>query len=879
MDTTLVDSEAVDLLSRITGYKLSQRELTPPVIFLAALVTVLLGVIFADSQVTNEEKQRLQATLNKFIPPTGNVRQLTQLMIKGVRENLDYTKPSHLMRLIAPLSKSERLLLICFGYEMSAADAEMDTCERRYLEIIGDRLNINPRHLAVLEAVFSRQGTVDTAALDEVQSLLDPSRFQELDTVFVNAASNILAAFPAKPEPQGIQQQPVTSKVASEVPPTPLAQPENSTPQQHRTTSYPELEKFQKDKKQLDNLCYQVFQITQECNNRTLLPVTLTEEIGKVSQKLQSQRFRLSVIGEFSQGKSTLLNALLGEEIQPVRAIPCSGTVTVLRYGTQKRVVCRYKDGREEEIPLDQYKVKAAIPKEAARDDRRDELEKSDIDEIIFEHPDLDLCRSGVEIIDSPGLNEHPKRTDITQKLLQDTDAAIFLTNAMRLLTEKEQELIQYVRLQLNCAKENEPAENLFVLVNFMDLLDEEEDRQDVIQRLESFVKEKNMLSKTENRIHYISAKAALKAVVKGEENDYLKAFQSFTQSIEKFLTVERGSLEIKQAVTKINALIQECFDGLHQAEEVLDGKINLSEAEKQKIVEQIGEASGCDVRILHSAKRLIKDSIQQAAESYNKWAEGLGDRIAEKSAEWNSKCSPIWDKEKLIQDYAEQFTRSLSTEIDDWWNTQVRDIILKQNLGSLDSKIRQEVEAIRANFQILDRQISTNLNEQFSFVTVGKGADVLGLASAINPDESENGGGSGFMGGLGAGGLTVGALFLFTGLGLVPLLLFGGPSEEELHLQVKEKVYNLGFEKFDESVEETFNKVSENIALIFDNRVESASEVIKLAISLYENLLEQQEKVHKETLEQREAEKAWIAQKRNELEQVQRNIEAILHS
>ncbi|HEY9707642.1 MAG TPA: TerB family tellurite resistance protein, partial [Oculatellaceae cyanobacterium] len=257
MDTTRVSSEAVELLSRLTGQKLSQKELTPPVIFLTALVTVLLGVIFADSQVTSEEKQRLQATLNKFIPPTGNVRQLTQLMVKRVRENLDYTKPSLLVKLIAPLSISERLLLISFGYEMSAADGEMDAREKRYLEIITDRLNINPRHLAVLEAVFSRQGTVDTAALDEVQSLLDPSRFHELDTVFINAASNIVATFPSKPaETQTIQQQPVTSKVVSDVPPTPPAQPENSTAQQQRTTSYPELEKFQRDKKQLDNLCH-----------------------------------------------------------------------------------------------------------------------------------------------------------------------------------------------------------------------------------------------------------------------------------------------------------------------------------------------------------------------------------------------------------------------------------------------------------------------------------------------------------------------------------------------------------------------------------------------------------------------------------------------
>jgi len=877
MDTSLIGTDAVDLLSRITGQKLSQRELTPPVIFLSALVTVLLGVIFADSQVTSEEKQRLQATLNKFIPPSGNVRQLTQLMIKGVRENLDYTKPSQVLRLIAPLSKSERLLLICFGYEMSAADGEMDAREKRYLEIISDRLDINSKHLAILEAVFSGQGTVNPAALEEVQSLLDPSRFHELDTVFVNAASNILAAFPAQPESQAIPQQPITSKVASDVPPTPPAQPETSVPQQPQTTSYPELEKFQKYKKQLDNLCYQLFQIIQECNNRDLLPETLTEEIGNVSQKLQSQRFRLPVIGEFSQGKSTLLNALLREEIQPVRAIPCSGTVTVLRYGTQKRVVCRYKDGREEEIPLDQYKVKAAIPKEAARDHRSNELENSDIDEIIFEHPDLDLCRSGVEIIDSPGLNEHPERTAITQKLLKDTDAAIFLTNAMRLLSEKEQELIQDVRFQLNGVSKNEPAENLFVLVNFMDLLDEEEDRQDVIQRLEGFVKEKNLLSTTENRIHYISAKAALKAIVKGDENEHLKAFQDFTESIDKFLTLERGSQEIKQAVTKINGLIQSSLEGLHQAEEVLNGKLTLSETGKQTLLEQIGEASGRDVKLRNLAKKLKKEAIQEAVESWGQWKQGLAERITEQSKQWSSEHSHIWSRDKLIRDYTDQFGQELEREINNWGTSQLRDTLLTQKLVVLDRGIRQELEALQQSLKILDDQINTNFSQQLDFTI-----------SEIN---SNLDGATGIFGGVGFGGLGAAALFALTPITLIPAIITGVVAVivssaglwladvDGIHDKIKQKVCELGFQKFDESRSQIADQLYKIISSVFNSRIEAADTAIKQVISSYENLLEQQEKAHKETLEQREAEKAWIAQKRQELEQVQKNIEAILPS
>ena len=58
---------------------------------------------------------------------------------------------------------------------------------------------------------------------------------------------------------------------------------------------------------------------------------------------------------------------------------------------------------------------------------------------------------------------------------------------------------------------------------------------------------------------------------------------------------------------------------------------------------------------------------------------------------------------------------------------------------------------------------------------------------------------------------------------------------------------------------------------------LESPSQVIAQAIALYENLLEQQEKAHNETLEQREAEKMWIYEKRQELEQVQNGLEVIL--
>lgn len=191
---------------------------------------------------------------------------------------------------------------------------------------------------------------------------------------------------------------------------------------------------------------------------------------------------------------------------------------------------------------------------------------------------------------------------------------------------------------------------------------------------------------------------------------------------------------------------------------------------------------------------------------------------------------------------------------------------------------------------QALDRQVGTNLKGQFSSSTSGQAIDLFNIAPDINFNQSQEGEDNGFLGGLGAGGLTAGALFAFTGLGFLPLLLaggvaaaigswlFGGLSEEEVDFQIKQQVFDLGFEKFDELEEEIFDNICEqNIISLFDIRVQFATESIDRTISLYENLLEQQEKAHKESLKERQEEIAWISQKQNELEQLQKNLKTII--
>lgn len=846
---SLVSNEVLDLLSRITGQKLNQRDVTPPVIFLASLVTVLLGVIFVDGTVAQEEKQRLLETLYKFSIPKSDVRRLTHLMIKGIKENQLYRKSDAWLKLIAPLTKSQQLLLIGFGYEMSAADGEIDSREKKYLEILGKRLNLNSQHLKILETVFTHQETQDLAALEEIHFLLDPVRFQELDTVFVKAARDMLATLPALPKKKLTQQQ--------------------------FAISYDELKKFQEHRQKLNDCCEQIFRIIQDCQEHGFLPHTFIDEGKEVWEKSQSQRFRIAVVGEFSQGKSTLLNALLGEEIQPAREIPCSGTVTVLKYGKQKRVVCLYKDGREEEISFDKYQEKASISEDAAIDCLSDELAKSQVEEIIFEHPDLELCRSGVEIVDSPGLNEHPERTAITQKLLKDTDAAIFLTNASRPLTQGERDLLHEVKLHLNGGKDDSPANNLFVTCNFMDLIRTTKGREQIKQRITKFVQGDNPIIAGENRIHFISAQAALDAMLKGNEDNYLEDFLRLTSSIEKFLIFERGTLAIQRSIKNINDLIQKSCDGLIQAQDTLEGKIKFSEAEKQKIFEQIGEASGRDGKIRILAAALAEQVFEEAIQSFEEWYENLGDRIFDKSSNWYSEHSPVWSQDKLIRDYTNCFIKDLSCEIDEWGNEQLKNIILRERLEVLDANIEYELDAIQATFKNLDANINTSFSKTLKISIDGIDDDFMG--------------GGGIGGGMGIGSAVAFGLLAFTGVGFIGIIIasvaamiassfgLGMLDIDGLHDQIKIKIIEEGLKKFDESLEKFGEKLGEIIDTVFDSKIESASQVIAQAISLYENLLEQQEKAHQETLEEREADKAWISQKHQELEQAHKDIQSII--
>ncbi|MBE9185734.1 TerB family tellurite resistance protein [Microcoleus sp. LEGE 07076] len=192
MDTTTISTEVVELLSRISRQKLREQDITPLVVFLTALISILRGVMIIDRTIAQAEEERLQKTLKAFSTGDPHRIELIQRLVKGVSKQQVYFNPTELLTLTAFLSESEKLLLIGSGYEMSAVDGYIDLREQMYLQSIANRLGLDSRHIVVIDTLFTKQGTLDSQAFAEVQALLAPSEFSSNDPVFAKAAKHLL---------------------------------------------------------------------------------------------------------------------------------------------------------------------------------------------------------------------------------------------------------------------------------------------------------------------------------------------------------------------------------------------------------------------------------------------------------------------------------------------------------------------------------------------------------------------------------------------------------------------------------------------------------------------------------------------------------------
>ena len=166
------------------------------------------------------------------------------------------------------------------------------------------------------------------------------------------------------------------------------------------------------------------------------------------AQRLRTGRFVLAVVGEFSSGKSFLLNALLGKIAREERAgvaritgllatdiNPSTATITELSYAAEETATAYYPSGRSERVPLDRLSRFVAVADEAKLHDATGDA--SDAPTLVRVGVDSPFLRNGFIVADTPGLASiNPAHRRATLSYLPGADAVLYLIDTQQPFTD-----------------------------------------------------------------------------------------------------------------------------------------------------------------------------------------------------------------------------------------------------------------------------------------------------------------------------------------------------------------------------------------------------------------------------------------------------------
>ena len=287
----------------------------------------------------------------------------------------------------------------------------------------------------------------------------------------------------------------------------------------------------------------------QEIINKLQTAKSELQQQGRFSQYAEgldaiithtSEPLMLMVMGSFSTGKSSFINALVGEEIAAVEAKPTTAVVTKLCYGAQDKLLLHFRDGS----------VKTATPKEfshmtAVNDEAQLNAIHEKLDYVERQMP-IDILKQ-ISIIDSPGLNDvAEKHSEATERFVNKADTLLWMFSTVQLGTREEMAAMDKLT----------PRLKPIAIVNKMDLIDEEEDDPQEI-----LANAKKMLQDRVQAVVGISAKYELEGK---KENNALK------RELGNFAELEKAVADLvlpHREKFKLNTLLDELgsyFDAIN---------------------------------------------------------------------------------------------------------------------------------------------------------------------------------------------------------------------------------------------------------------------------------------------------------------------------
>jgi GTPase SAR1 family protein len=486
--------------------------------------------------------------------------------------------------------------------------------------------------------------------------------------------------------------------------------------------------------------------------NRSRLPIkeekALNQLVEKIGVRVRDSNCYLAVIGEFSSGKSTLINAFLKDGLLPTSALVTTATATRLRHGdslelkaffrnpyilpikppVQSPIVSKQKNWLQKlwfgfcrilkrflgfssptttiryEPKFQKKEVVTTQDLEFAGIEIRSFIEKLASDEDVAQHLDYieiehpsNFLQDGVVIIDLPGINAPNERHfQLTRSVVEhEADAAIIIIPAIQPLT---QSLLQFIKENVT-----EYIDRCVFIITKLDQIREKERDlvvKSVATRLQKEFKVKN------NSIYGCSPQLALDyhtgEVMPGENYDFWsEQFQAMETALIKRLRIER-----EKAIAGSIARIFEQL--LHQ----LDTNLNSLWDEYQL------KKSALEAELMTDFQAFIK----QQSQIYQNQIANTIMRTKQRVPDWvGSQTMYIYDKVKNAILYASS------------WD-ELKDILENRLVGLLNNGKDEIANRIKEQCNPIQEE-AHRIGEEFdhSFEQAYRRLNILGGTVSVN--------------------------------------------------------------------------------------------------------------------------------------------------
>ncbi len=214
------------------------------------------------------------------------------------------------------------------------------------------------------------------------------------------------------------------------------------------------------------------------------------DDARELARRIAAGRFFVAAVGQFKRGKSTLINALIGQPLLPVGVVPVTSAITIIAHGDHPTACVRFAGGAFGAISLPDlalYVTEEANPENACG---------VRVVEVSIPAPVLER---GLCLVDTPGIGSvFGGNSAATREFVPHIDAALVVLGADPPVSGDELTLIDEV------ARE---TADLVVVLNKADRLPSA-DREQAAEFTRRVLETR--LGRSIGRIYHVSATAAL---------------------------------------------------------------------------------------------------------------------------------------------------------------------------------------------------------------------------------------------------------------------------------------------------------------------------------------------------------------------------------